>query len=294
MGALSYAPGHPEAQHLWHSLAGTDLDEIAREIRRTLSGHDAFVEDLLTLGGASSGVRPKIVLHGEDGDWIIKFRSSLDSEDSGALEYAFHRMAQAAGLDVPEARLFPSRKGRGFFGVRRFDRKDNRQVHMHTVSGLLHADHCAPSLDYESVMKATLHLTRHVQEAETQFRNAVFNVLSHNRDDHAKNFSFLMDEGGTWRVSPAYDLTFSSGHSGEHATLVMGEGCSPGLGHLLKLAAVAGIRKDRALAIVDHVADAVSRFRHRAEEAGVSKRCAGHTGKVLDGLLQKAVSRCNS
>jgi serine/threonine-protein kinase HipA len=86
------------------------------------------------------------------------------------------------------------------------------------MAGLLHADHREPSLDYETVMKATLYLTRDVRQCESQFRNAVFNVFSHNRDDHAKNFSFLMEAQGVWSVSPAYDLTFSSGPAGEHST----------------------------------------------------------------------------
>ena len=100
-------------------------------------------------------------------------------------------MAVAAGLEVPEARLFKSRKSEGFFGVKRFDRLDGKHLHMHTVSGLLHADHRFPSLDYETLMKATLWLTKDIREGEKLLRLAAFNVFAHNRDDHAKNFSFL-------------------------------------------------------------------------------------------------------
>ena len=67
------------------------------------------------------------------------------------------------------------------------------------------------------------------------YRLAVFNVLAHNRDDHAKNFSFLMDEQGEWKVAPAYDLTFSSGPNGEQSTMVMGQGKTPNIEHLRKL-----------------------------------------------------------
>lgn len=165
-------------------------------------------------------------------------------------------MAKLAGLTVPEACLFPSKTGKGFFAVERFDSIDNQRIHMHTISGLLHADHQTPSLDYESIMKATLYLTRDARECESQFKNAVFNILTHNRDDHGKNFSFLMDSQGVWRVSPAYDLTFSSGPFGEHSTTIMGEGKHPKREHLLKLAQVGGIKKQRAEEIISDVANA--------------------------------------
>lgn len=181
-------------------------------------------------------------------------------------------MAKASGLDVPEARLFKSKKGSGYFGVKRFDRIDGKRLHMHTVSGLLHADHRIPSLDYETLMKTTLWLTKDEREAEKQYRQVVFNVLAHNRDDHAKNFSYLMDENAVWRVSPAYDLTFSSGPAGEHCTTVMGEGKNPRLSHLLKLATLVGIKKQRAIEIIETVKTAISKWQNYAEDANVTKK----------------------
>ena len=114
----------------------------------------------------------------------------------------FELMALEAGLNVAKANMFPSRKGLGFFGVQRFDRNNTQTVHMHTIAGLLHADHREPCLDYESIMKATLYLTRDVRQCEVQFRNAVFNVLGHNRDDHSKNFSFLIYDQQTSERNP--------------------------------------------------------------------------------------------
>jgi serine/threonine-protein kinase HipA len=190
-------------------------------------------------------------------------------------------------LVLPEAKLFPSRKGGGFFGVKRFDRPNNHPIHMHTLSGLLHADHREPSLDYETILKATLYLTKDVRECEVQFRNAVFNVLSHNRDDHSKNFSFLMSDQGGWNVSPAYDLTFSFGPSGEHSTMVIGEGKNPKMEHLLRLAEVANIKKPKALEIIDQVASSVSRWRDFAHESGVSRQQTQGIGEVLDGLVKE-------
>ncbi len=277
MGALSYEPENSGAT----SHITNDLDEIDSEIQATLDENDIYVEDLLVLGGSSAGARPKVLVNIDGVDWLIKFRSHLDPKDISAIEYAYHLMALDAGLVVPEAKLFPSRKGMGFFGVKRFDRKGDSRIHMHTTSGLLHADHREPSLDYESIMKATLYLTKDIRQCELQFRNAVFNVLNHNRDDHSKNFSFLMDEQGNWTVSPAYDLTFSSGPGGEHSTMIMGEGKSATKAHLLRLADAVGIKQDNALEIIHQVVVALKKWDDFATEIGVSKLQAKNIGDAL-------------
>jgi serine/threonine-protein kinase HipA len=189
---------------------------------------------------------------------------------------------------VPEAKLFPSRKGLGFFGVKRFDRKGDNRIHMHTVAGLLHADHRELSLDYESIMKATLYLTKDIRQCEIQFRNAVFNILSHNRDDHSKNFSFLMDQQGNWSVSPAYDLTFSSGSSGEHSTVIMGEGKSPTKAHLLKLSTTCNIKQYKALEIIHQVLAATEKWNTFASEVGVSQLQTKNIGEALRTIRKKS------
>lgn len=277
MGALSY---EPENQSTISDITN-DLDEIDREIQATLDENDTYVDDLLILGGSSAGARPKVLLNIDGVDWLIKFRSQLDPKDISAIEYAYHLMAIDARLIVPEAKLFPSRKSLGFFGVKRFDRNSDSRIHMHTIAGLLHADHREPSLDYESIMKATLYLTKDIRQCEIQFRNAVFNLLSHNRDDHSKNFSFLMDEIGNWTVAPAYDLTFSSGPAGEHSTMIMGEGKSPTKKHLLKLAGAVGIKQDKALDIIDQVVAATQKWDTFAGEVGISKLQTKNIGDAL-------------
>ena len=267
MRVLSYEPENPNtALNLPH-----DLDEIDTEIQATLDEKDLYLDDLLILGGSSAGARPKILININNDDWLIKFRSHLDPKDISAIEYVYHLMAKEAGLIVPEAKLFPSRKGLGFFGVKRFDRKHDKRIHMHSIAGLLHADHREPSLDYESVMKTTLYLTKDIRQCEIQFRNTVFNIMSHNRDDHSKNFSFLMDQQGNWTVAPAYDLTFSSGPAGEHSTMIMGEGKNPTKAHLLKLATIFNIRQDKALEIINQVLAALQKWTAFANEVGVSK-----------------------
>jgi serine/threonine-protein kinase HipA len=283
MGALSYEPENPTSM----SHITNNLDEIDKEIQATLDENDIYVDDLLVLAGSSAGARPKVLLHINGEDWLIKFRSHLDPKDISAIEYAYHLMAKEAGLIVPEAQLFPSRKGLGFFGVKRFDRNGNSCIHMHTIAGLLHTDHREPSLDYESIMKATLYLTKDIRQCEIQYRNAVFNILSHNRDDHSKNFSFLMDIQGDWTISPAYDLTFSSGPSGEHSTMIMGEGKSPTKAHLLKLAGICNIRQDKALEIIHQVLAATEKWDGFATKFGVSKLQTKNIGEALSTIREK-------
>lgn len=300
MGALHYEPEFTTPSALKKM---DNLDLIADRCLQ-FQEHDAdqFVDDLLQMNGSSAGARPKVLisilqnnnkyqsnqntLNVPHNDWIVKFRSSLDPKDIGPIEYAYHLMAKEAGLDVPEARLFKSRNCDGYFGVKRFDREASTFLHMHTVSGLLHIDHRIPSLDYETLLKITLFLTKNTLECEKQFRNAVFNILAHNRDDHAKNFSFLMGSSGTWRISPAYDLTFSTGPAGEHCTLILGEGKNPDTSHLLKLAEIASIKEKRAKEIIDHVKATVSKWEHFAKQTLVSTKSSNTIKKTLDRVLK--------
>jgi serine/threonine-protein kinase HipA len=295
MGALLYEPDYssPTVQD-----ASLSLDQIASDTQQTLEGDASIVfEALLGLSGSSAGARPKAMLgisadkqqllHGQQElpsdfeHWMVKFASRSDSDDAGALEYAYSCMAQRAGVEMMPTYLFPSKKGGGYFGVQRFDRRGNQRRHMHTLSGLLHADHRLPSLDYELVLRATLALTKSAAQVEKMYRLAAFNVLAHNRDDHAKNFSFLMDADGQWSAAPAYDLTFSSGPGGEHSTTIMGEGREPTFNHLRKLAEKFGITAHRANAIADEVQTAIGEWKAIAKNAGVSKSSIATIGKVI-------------
>ena len=157
---------------------------------------------------------------------------------------------------MTETRLFPSKICSGYFGIKRFDRKNGKKVHMVSVSGLLETSHRLPNLDYNTLMKLTIELTRNYQDIEQLFRLMCFNVFAHNRDDHSKNFSFLFDDTKKeWHLSPAYDLTYSSSFNGEHATTINGEGKNPDLDDILAVAKNIGFKeksaKDIALDIQD-------------------------------------------
>jgi serine/threonine-protein kinase HipA len=289
MGALSYEPDRSQDAPQYSSdAAPLPLDRLAEESAIMLAGESEEVfEELLQLSGSSTGARPKIVaqvskdkskiIHGRAQlrhgfeHWIIKFANSQDPPDIGAIEYAYSLMAKDAGLDMPATHLFRTRK-RGYFGAKRFDRRRDRRIHMHSLSGLIHADHRVPALDYDMLLRVVLVLTRNIVEVEKAYALACFNVLAHNRDDHAKNFSFLLSDAHAWVFAPAYDLTFSDGPAGEQSTMVMGEGKNPGVRELQALGKEHSLRN--APRILTKVQKAVARWREHASVAGVSAKSA--------------------
>ena len=283
LGALVYEPDHSTQE----SSDSINLDKLAEQAREVLEGtSDEVLQDLLALNGSSAGARPKAliglnnnykkIIHGThdlpDGytPWIVKFSNSQDGNDAGAIEYVYALMAKKAGISMPDVHLFPAKKGAGYFAVKRFDRNAKERFHMHTACGLLHSDFRVPSLDYEDLIALTSTLTKDAREIEKLYQLAVFNVLAHNRDDHSKNFSFLMDEKGEWKLSPAYDLTFSSGPRGEQSTMVIGEGKSPSVDHLIKLGHEAKLSKAHIIEIIDKTKTALASWEVLATEYGVS------------------------
>ena len=127
-------------------------------------------------------------------------------------------------------------------------------MHMVSAGGLLENSYRLPALDYNDLMKLTVVLTRDMDAVCEMFRRMCFNVLFHNRDDHSKNFAFLYDEDkNEWKLSPAYDLTYSSSINGEHATTVNENGKDPGKDDILEVARKANIPPDRAQEIYETV-----------------------------------------
>lgn len=244
MGALTYKPTHPIAQ----DNQDKNLIYLEQETQKVLRDEPTQELSLLaTKGGSSGGARPKVLLTIDGEEWIIKFRNTQDPTNIGEIEYKYSQIAQKAGLIMPETRLFEGK----YFGVKRFDRKNNQHIHMHTVAGLLNANFRIPSLDYKTLIEATLFLTHDIAEAEKMFRLMVFNVIGNNKDDHAKNFSFIYDKG-RWFVSPAYDLVPSEGFNGQHTTTVLGQGL-PTEQDMLELAKQTGLNHKHATQIIEQV-----------------------------------------
>ena len=153
---------------------------------------------------------------------------------------------------------FAGGRSHHYFATRRFDRKGAKRLHAHSASGLLYADFRLPSLDYKDLIALTRAVTRDRREGRAMFALATFNVRSHNRDDHARQFTFLMSRDGKWRLAPAYDLTFAAGPGGEHTTSVLGRGKNIDRERLLALGRHADLKDREAREVIDCVAAAVA------------------------------------
>ena len=240
MGALEFYPAiENDATDREPSLG--ELAEAALLVEEGKAGE--ILRALFVQGGSPGGARPKVtVALQRDSDhclcgfgtipddydhWLVKFRSKEgDPECIGRVEKAYAQMAVDAGVIMPETRLVSAvvrGKPQDFFAVQRFDRNGNQKRHVLSLGAMLEANYRLPCLDYDGLFKAVLLATKDVREVVKAFRVMVFNVLGHNKDDHLKNFSFIHQES-QWRLSPAYDLTFSAGMNNHHMTSVSGKG----------------------------------------------------------------------
>jgi len=156
---------------------------------------------------------------------------------------------------------------------------------MHTAAGLVHADFRLPDFDYVDLMKLTAALTRSYTEKEELFRRLVFNVLAGNRDDHAKNFAYLLNFDREWVNSPAYDLTFNAGIGGEHSMSVNGRGKEIRTSDLLAVADAGSISHAQARSIVEEVAGGVNQWRTLSREYGVPVAQIDRIGNYIDRRL---------
>ena len=282
MGALEFLPessGIKKAEKL-NLEALTNLAQrifVERENARILPEESLTMQSLIAVGTSAGGRQPKaiIAIHPETGEirsgqiggqkgfeyCILKFG---DPERSSAeLEMAYYDMAVAAGIQMMPCRLIEV-EGKRHFITRRFDRDEDRKLHMQTLAALY------PEADsYEKLLMVCRKMRLPESTQEEIFRRMVFNFLTNNTDDHNKNFSFLMDENGRWQLSPAYDMTYifnTGGHLPEtmHCLMMRGKLSGWTKDDALTLAKENGIRK--AEAIIAEVAEAVKKFRLFAEK----------------------------
>lgn len=254
MGVLTYCPAWDlhELSHLG------DLDALSAQCQALLLQEDVSdLDALFQLGGSSGGARPKVMTE----EWVIKFPASREMPEVGRMEKEYMDCAASCGIVVPETRLLPSRRCGGYFAVRRFDREQAAgqaiRRHMLTAAAILEADWRTASMDYHTLMKLTRILSRsNAEDTAQMYRRMCFNVFAHNRDDHAKNFSWLYDPAqDCWHPSPAYDLTWSTTYYGEHATIVDSNGKNPGMQELLAVGKAAGMKVKACRKIAEEIWD---------------------------------------
>ncbi|NKL01300.1 type II toxin-antitoxin system HipA family toxin [Rhizobium leguminosarum bv. viciae] len=298
MGGLSYIPELADDER--KPADDIDWDWFVEQVDLVQAEMDiADIDTLQGAQGGSAGARPKIMIgfnevqktfaldYGQDMEpgfdrWMVKARGVGDPVDIGVEEQAYALMARAAGLEMAETRIFDTRKGSRLFATKRFDRTPAGRLHMHTASGILNASHRQASLNYGQLHKLTLMMTRDSSEVLRMFRRMVFNVYARNRDDHAKNHAFLMNADGRWILSPAYDLTFSSGPGGEHSVDIAGEGRNPDIKHLLTVSRQASISDQDARDVIDQVRTAIEGWQQFAEKAGLSKSRTTELDRILN------------
>ena len=177
---------------------------------------------------------------------------------------------------MTECRLFPE-NGRRHFMTRRFDRSaDNFKLHLQSLGALAHYDfNQAGAYAYEQAMMMIRRLGLSVEDVEEQFRRMAFNVLARNQDDHVKNIAFLMDQGGNWSLSPAYDMTFAFRRDGDwtaqHQMTINGKRDGFSLDDFERCAESVSMKRGRARTILGEVREAVASWPERAAVAGVDE-----------------------
>jgi serine/threonine-protein kinase HipA len=218
----------------------------------------------------------------------MKFPAESEHREVCAVEELYARLARHGGIDMPHSRFFDLGTKHSAFGVERFDRvvKDKQvlRVPIMSMSAYLQADHRIPSLDYETVLLATLRITGDQREVVKAFERCIFNVIMHNRDDHSRNFAFRMNEQGLWKLSPAFDLTYSFGPGGEHSTSAAGYGKSITRAHLMQVAKVGGMSAKAAESSINVSLDAVNHIKRLMRDLDIRRN-------TLTELLKSTVER---
>lgn len=253
MGALTYEPAT-----LMDKEEDTQdfdlLQEKALEVLREQQDTDA--ELLLYNSGNSGGCRPKAIFHDADGHWLVKFRHIYDTADIGVQEYRYNEIARKCGIQVPDFKLVSGK----YFATRRFDiSPGGERIHVATAGGLLSVSLSNPVLDYLNLLALTGYLTQDKDDVEQMFRRMVFNYAIENKDDHCKNFSFMVHKNSQgkwiWCLAPAYDLTrCTEGYNGQHATSVNGTG-NPSLGDMIAVGVKNRMSESRCRDIYQEVMD---------------------------------------
>jgi len=284
MGALEFEPAIP-LQATNDKVDVRDLAKLANRILQErekvqLSPAEAVtMQALMQIGTSAGGMRPKaIIAMNQDGEirsgqvahqegfdyYILKFGDK--TRQTAELEMAYYRMAIESGIEMNECRLWEV-DGVNHFLTKRFDRVNGEKVHMQTMAAMMPE---ARSYDHLFYICRRLQLSQEM--ADELFRRMVFNILANNTDDHCKNFSFLMNRAGQWRISPAYDLTYVFDEGGYtpyrfHCLTIAGKTCQITMDDVVAFARNNSIRNPEG--IIRKIAAVIERFPEIAARYGV-------------------------
>ena len=302
MGAFEYIP-EIERDPMTDKVDIKSLADLAEKIAiereniRILPDESLTLQSLIAVGTSAGGRQPKgiIAIDTKTGEirsgqtdtdpsldyYLLKFG---DKERSTAeLEQTYYEMAISAGINMMESRLIEV-EGIKHFLTKRFDRDESGKLHTQTLAAIM------PEADsYEKLLTVCRKL--HLPEVDCQevFRRLVFNILANNTDDHHKNFTFIMNRKGTWRLSPAYDMTYIFDTGGylpnkEHCLMIGGKLQDITHEDIISFAAETGIRAPES--IIRKVATAVANFRPLALRNGVRDEWIGRVEATIMGHLK--------
>ncbi|QLG91755.1 type II toxin-antitoxin system HipA family toxin [Pseudomonas yamanorum] len=277
MGAMSFEPVAPEALEPHVEIP---LGLLAAEVQDVLNGDGGeFLQKLLQVGGSPQGARPKALVYRDPQTeafttvaapgleaWLIKFPARQEHPQVCVIEMVYAECLRACGIQTPDTRYFSLPNGLAAFASKRFDRQHGMRVPMQSLAAFTEADfQVAGTLDYVNFLRATHLCTNDIREKALAFERAVFNVAFNNRDDHPKNFAYLMSSTGEWTLAPAYDVTFCEGPGGYHQMDMMGEALEIQREHLLRLAEEAELSAEIAGDVIDRICDQAREFTNVAE-----------------------------
>ena len=272
MGAMTFEPVAPEGEA---PQVHIPLEQLAAEVQEVLHGKGGeFLQTLLLVGGSPQGARPKALVYRDPRSgafttavtpgfeaWLIKFPAREEHAEVCAIEMVYAECLRRCGIETPDTQYFSLPNGLAAFASKRFDRHDGLRVPMQSLAAFTGANYqTAGSLDYVNFLRATQLCTNDVRQMAVAFERAVFNVAFNNRDDHPKNFAYIMSPDGQWRLAPAYDVTFCEGPNGYHQMDVMGEALEISRADLLRLAEEAEVQQGDASLAVDSICEVASRF----------------------------------
>ncbi|MFJ5297980.1 type II toxin-antitoxin system HipA family toxin [Pseudomonas sp. NPDC088368] len=278
MGAMTFEPVAPEGEEARQHVS---LDALAAEVRHVLNGDGGeFLAQLMLVGGSPQGARPKALVYRDPQTghfttavnpafeaWLVKFPARGEHPEVCAIETLYAECLRMCGISTPDTLYFELPNGLAAFSSRRFDRKNGLRVPMQSLAAFTGADFTSPgSLDYVNFFRATQLCTNDMREKALAFERAVFNVVFNNRDDHPKNFAYVMSSTGAWTLAPAYDVTFCEGPGGYHQMDVMGEALAIDRAAMLGLAREAELAADVAAALIDRVCEVGAGFEALAQK----------------------------
>ena len=280
MGAIEYIPKEDDISD--SSNITINAKEAYEELKQNLQNDNLSIESLMNIKQSVSpvgGGRPKMLveynyqtneirlnkkeLHKGYVRAIIKFDEIYEGVGSiglTKLEYIFMSMAQEIGINTAQFQLISEGNAKHLL-VKRFDRDDNdEKIHMATASGLMHIDiSVLKATSYEYLFMLTRNICKSQEDIEELFKRMVLNILISNFDDHAKNFAYLMDKNGIWKLSPAYDITYSKGLLKSHTITVCGKDLDITKDDILKIAKAQSIKPATAIKIIDKCIDVKSK-----------------------------------